>query len=279
MAPPVRQHGRLCVDLVCDNGRTVIARQRSSPPLQIFGVQHAADSAVAYLPIVNPMGGFCAGDSADIDITVQSGAHLYLTTQAATKVFPAEHGEMTRQRMRLSVASGALLEYMPLPLIPFAQAMYVQEVTMHVEPGGVCVVAEVLAPGRVARGERFAYRLVRSRVEGWMGEELAICEQMILEPQRRPFEGLGALDGRSYLATLYVLASPSFETWIASWNRRLAEQYGASIGITALRRGGLVLRLLGDTAQETLRRLEAVHAMIRTEALGLTPLHVYRPFA
>ena len=31
--------------------------------------------------------------------------------------------------MRLRVASGAILEYFPLPLIPFARALYVQEMT------------------------------------------------------------------------------------------------------------------------------------------------------
>jgi urease accessory protein len=278
MPPPAHQHGRLCLELESDQGRTVIVRQRSTPPLQIFGLQHDAEGA-AYLQIVNPSGGLCEGDTLHVDITVHTGAHLYLTTTAATKIYPAEHGEVTRQQIRLYVASGAILEYMPLPLMPFAQAMYVQETTMHIEPGGVCMVAEVLAPGRMARGERLDYRLVRSRVEGWMGEQLALSEQMRLEPLRYSPDGLGLLDGRSHLATLYVLASPSFAAWIPAWNRRLTEQFDASVGITELVQGGLVARLLADTAQQICRRLEVVHTVIRAEALGLTPLAVYRPWA
>jgi urease accessory protein len=278
MAFRVRQHGRLSLELVCDHGRTSIARQRAAPPLQSFGLQQVGDGGPAYLQIVNPTGGLWEGDSAEIEVTLQSGTHLYLTTQAATKIYPAEHGEVTQQRTHLQVASGAILEYAPLPLIPFAQALYAQDMTIHVEAGGVCMVAEVLAPGRGARGERFAYRQVRSRIEGWVGEQLTLFEQMILEPQRRSFDGLGGLDGRSYLATLYVLAARSFDTWVPAWNRRLTGQYGAGVGLTALVHGGLVARLLGDTAQETLRRLAAVHALIRAEALGLPPLQVYRPF-
>lgn len=279
MALPARHHGRLAIEIVCNNGRTAIAHQRSSPPLQIFGLQHDATGAAAYLQIVNPTGGLFEGDTADVEITVQSGAHLYLTTQAATKIYPSEHEAITQQRTRLHVAPGAVLEYFPLPLIPFAQARYAQDTTIRVEPGGVCLVGEVLAPGRIARGERFGYRLVRHRVEAWVGEHLALCEQMILEPRHRSFKGLGGLEGRSYLASLYVLAAQSFETWVPLWNRRLTERYGEGVGVTELAYGGLVARLLGDTAQEIWRRLETVHVLIREEGLGLPPLRVYEPYS
>jgi hypothetical protein len=38
-------------------------------------------------------------------------------------------------------------------------------------------------------------------------------------------------------------------------------------------------RLLGQTGQEMLRRLDVVHRLIREEGLGLQPLQVYQPFA
>jgi urease accessory protein len=279
MALSARHHGRLSLELVCDQNRTIIARQGSHPPLQIFGLQYTADGAHPYLQIVNPCGGLFAGDTAEIDVTLHPGARLYLTTQAATKVYPAEQGGVTRQQTRLHVASDAILEYFPLPLLPFAQARYTQEMSIRVEPGGVCLVADVLAPGRMAHGERFAYQMVRSRVEGWVGEQLVLFDQMILEPQRRAYEGLGLLDGQPYLGTLYVLTSMSLEELIPGWNRQLLQRYGETIGITALAHGGLMARCLGDTSQGVLRRLDAVHRLIREEGLRLAPLEVYRPFA
>lgn len=278
MALPARHHGHLFLELVCDAGRTIIARQRSRPPLQIFGLQYDDRDSSAYLQIVNPSGGLFEGDTAEVDVRLGPDTRLYLTTQAATKVYPAEHGEATRQRTRLCVAAGAILEYFPLPMIPFARAMYVQEMTIQVEPGGVCLVSEVLASGRAARGERFAYDMVRSRVEGWVAEQLALYEQMILEPKQRSYAGWGLLDGRCYLATLYVLTTQSLNAWIPGWNRRLAEQDDECVGITALAHGGLMVRLLGQTGQQVLRRLDVVHRLIREEGLGLLPLNVYRPF-
>jgi urease accessory protein len=246
--------------------------------LQTFGLQEADGHGGTYLQIVNPCGGLFEGDSAEVEVNLQWGAHLYLTTQAATKVYPSEHGQITRQQVRLHVASGAILEYFPLPLIPFARALYTQEVDIRVEPGGICLVAEILAPGRIARGERFAYRMVRSRVEGWVDDRLALFEQWMLEPEQDSYAGVGILDGQSYVASLYVLSSQDLSPWIRAWNHCLTERYGEHVGITALAYGGLAVRLLGQTGQEVLRRLAAAHRLIREEGLGLPPLRVYRPF-
>lgn len=278
MSLPARHHGYLALELACDGGRTAIAAQRLRPPLQIFGLQSAGRYGSAYLQIVNPCGGLFEGDRAEVEVSLQRGAHLYLTTQAATKIYPAEHGEVTRQHIRLRVASGAMLEYFPLPLIPFARSLYAQETTMQVESGGVCIVGEVLAPGRVACGECFAYAMLRSRVEGWVSGQLALFEQMTLQPEQNSYTGLGVLDGKCYVASLYVLTSEALDRWIPGWNRRLTEQYGECIGLTALAHGGLVVRLLGQTGQEVLRRLAAAHRLIREEGLGLPPARVYRPF-
>jgi urease accessory protein len=278
MSPPARHHGYLELDLVCDNGRTAITHQRSRPPLQTFGLQEADDCGSAYLQIVNPCGGLFEGDSAEVEVNLRRGAHLYLTTQAATKIYPAEHGQITRQQVRLHVASSAILEYFPLPLIPFARALYTQEIEILVESGGICLVAEVLAPGRIARGEYLAYQMVRSRVEGWMDDQLALFEQWMLKPEQESYAGVGMLDGQSYVATLYVLTSQDLNPWTRAWNHCLTERYGERLGITALAYGGLAVRLLGQTGQEVLRCLAAVHRLIREEGLGLPPLRVYRPF-
>jgi urease accessory protein len=278
MALPARHHGYLALDLACHDGRTSVARQRARPPLQTFGLQEANRHGGAYLQILNPCGGLFEGDSAELQVSLQRGAHLYLTTQAATKLYPAENGQVSRQHIRFHVASDAVLEYFPLPLIPFTRALYLQQTEIRVESGGVGLIAEVIAPGRVARGEYFSYHMLRSRLEGWVDDRLAVFEQLILQPGQYVYSGLGLLDGKSHLGSLYVLTSRSFTAWLPTWNHRLTEQYEACIGITELAHGGLVVRLLAQTGQEIMRRLNAVHRLIRTEGLGLPPLQVYQPY-
>ena len=250
-----------------------------SPPLQIFGLQEDDLGRSAYLQIVNPCGGLFEGDTAELDVRVEDGVSLYLTTQAATKIYPSEHGVVSRQGTRFHVTPGGILEYCPLPLIPFARARFIQEMTIVVEPGGICLVAEVLAPGRLARGERFAYDMVRSCVEGWIGVQPVVFEQMILEPRRGLLTGVGLLDHGIYLGTLYVLTTQSLDAWVSRWNRQLAEDYSERVGVTPLAYGGLVVRILGQTGQEVLRRLDSLRNIIRREGLGLPTLQVYRPFA
>jgi urease accessory protein len=121
--------------------------------------------------------------------------------------------------------------------------------------------------------------MVRSRVEAWVNDRLALFEQLRLQPEQGSFAGLGLLDGHSYVAALYVLTSQDLAPKIRGWNHRLSERYSEPAGITALAHGGLVVRLLGQTGQAVLQRLDAVHRFIREEGLGLPPLQVYRPFA
>jgi urease accessory protein UreH len=106
MSLPARHRGYLALELACNDGRTTIASQRSRPPLQTFGLQAADSHGSAYLQIVNPCGGLFEVDSAEVEVSLQRGPHLYLTMQAATKLYPAEHGEITQQHIRLHVASG-----------------------------------------------------------------------------------------------------------------------------------------------------------------------------
>jgi len=278
MALPGRQHGRLWLEFIRHNGQTAIARQRSAPPLQVFGLHRLPGSGGAYLQMVNPGGGLLEGDTAQVVVSVHEGAHVYLTSQAATKVYPAEHGHVSYQRTQLHLGPQAILEYFPLPLIPFARAAYVQETSIQVDSGGICIIADVLAPGRTARGECWAYRMVRSRTEGWVAGELALSEQRLLEPRRHAYGGLGLLEGRTHLATLAVLTTRPLGPSIAAWNQRLAAICGEHGGISQLAYGGLMVRLLGHTNQQVLRWLDVVHRWIREEGLGLPPLHLYRPF-
>jgi urease accessory protein len=176
------------------------------------------------------------------------------------------------------VASDAILEYLPLPLIPFTRTLYMQETEIRVESGGICLMAEAMAPGRVARREQFSYHMLRSRLEGWVADRLAVFEQLTLRPGQHEYAGVGLLDGNSHMATLYVLTSLSLTAWIPTWNRRLTERYEAGVGITELAHGGLVVRLLAQTGQEIMRRVQAAHDLIRTQGLGLPALRVYQPY-
>src|SRR5713226_1722227 len=66
---------------------------------------------------------------------------------------------------RIVVAEGAHAEFIPDPFIPYAGSRYIARARHAVAEGGSLVLAEVVGPGRQARGESLAYELFQGQTE------------------------------------------------------------------------------------------------------------------
>ena len=82
--------------------------------------------------VVNPGGAYLGADLYVIDVEVEEGAKLLLTTQSATKIYRTP-GSFAEQRMRFQLGAGAQLELAPDQLIAYREASYRQNthITMH----------------------------------------------------------------------------------------------------------------------------------------------------
>src|SRR4029450_6776585 len=67
-------------------------------------------------------------------------------------------GMPAQQHLEITLHAGAVLEYLPEQIIPFAQAAFQQHMTVRLGSGACILAMEIVAPGRLARGEAFAYR-------------------------------------------------------------------------------------------------------------------------
>lgn len=109
-------------------------------------------------------GGLLGGDTVHLDVRVDPGASLCLTTQASTKVYCTKRdARVTRQTMTASVGHGGLLVLAPDPVVPYANAAYDQRQTFELAPGSSLVAVDWVGAGRVSRGERWAFTSFSSR--------------------------------------------------------------------------------------------------------------------
>lgn len=157
------------------NGRTVLANEyytmpfKLMQPLALSTNELLGGAGSLALPIqlmvMSTSAGIMAGDDQRINVRVGEGAALQVTTQAFEKVHRMEPGASARRVTRLSVASGAYLDYRPQPQIPFAGSEYAASTEVELaDASSRLVYEEVLSCGRAARGERFAYRGYRNHV-------------------------------------------------------------------------------------------------------------------
>jgi urease accessory protein len=222
IAPVPGESSRLRAALTLDfarhefTGNTVLAASRQEPPLKVvraFAVQDGA--ALAHLH--NVSGGLLGGDRLTLKVNVGAGASAQLTTTGATRIYrPRCEALAATQVNEFTVNEGALLEYVPDAIIPFTGARFSQTTAIHLAQGAGLFWWEILAPGREARGEVFAYDCVEMKTDiAALGQPIA-CERVCIEPHKRSMQSFGRL-GPYRTWTTFCIASVgrSASEWLA----------------------------------------------------------------
>jgi urease accessory protein len=262
------------LDLVAEakpDGRTFLSRRRQRFPLRLTAPFHLDPQrpGMAFIYVQNPTGGVFEDDDHSISLTLGPGALVHLTTQSATKVYRANTG-CARQRLRLDVAAGAFTEYMPDPLIPHAGARFEQELAAGVEPGGALIVADMVAPGRVASGEAFEYESLSltTRISG-AGRDHAV-DRLLLRPGELDPRGPGILGGYAYVASLFAVAPGGDHDQLAdAVSDALMGAPDCLAGTSTLPSSlGVLARILGRSGIPAQRALHAAWSAARLVLLG-----------
>lgn len=236
----------------------------ASQPWGAVQVARPDASGVPEVVLTNPGGGTLGGDRLDLVVEVGPGARGTLCTQGATKVY---RGAQALMRTRASVAAGGLLEYVPHHLIPFAGSRWRQETVVALAPDARALVWEAFAAGRLARGERFAFATLASRMVLLRDDEPVAIDGCELTGGGEP------LGGWAYLATAYVVAPRPLDGLADDLHALLGEGLSTAplLGsASAPQEGVLCARLLAASAPALTGALNALRALARP-ALDLPP--------
>ncbi|MEL6489074.1 MAG: urease accessory protein UreD [Cyanobacteria bacterium J06621_3] len=158
---------QLSLTLGCNAvGKTVVQHRYMAYPLSVspvFRLDGEGDALArrAYLYRMNTSPGLLAGDRLSMSVRLDAGSALCLSDQAATKVHTmtrADKENAAEVRYDIAVGENATLEFLPEPLILFADSALKQttDITLH-ETGGLSW-GEIVLPGRLARGELYQFR-------------------------------------------------------------------------------------------------------------------------
>lgn len=281
------------VDLALERraGRTRLTQSRTRPPLLVQQALYPDEAVpdMAYVFLANPTGGLLQNDRHGIAVSVSAGARAHVTTQSATKVYTMTDG-VAEQRVRLNVAAGGYLEYLPDPLIPYRDASLEQEVEIVCEPGGALLFSDVITPGRVAMGESFRFRNISNRVtvrgkSGWP----AYREAFDMEPRAGNLTGLGVLglgsprpaadaSARTLGSLLIVCDGLPARSILDRVRRHLGCRQGAIGGASMLPdSSGVGVKMIGQDCAAVQSALTRVWSIARQELLGVDapPLRKY----
>lgn len=250
---------------VRDDGRTALVAQGFRAPFHLSKPYWEADAGVLIVQVVNPTAGILAGDRLESAIAVEGGAALLVTTPSATRIFTMDLGGVAESRQQFTVAAGGWLEVAPEPLVPHRGARFRQVTTVEVARGAGLYLVEQLQPGRVAhRADAWQWARLGLALEVRLGGELILRER--LDQTGAELRALAEWAG-SGPATCFASAVLVAEAGEAGWRAAVEALHGDGlwVGVSALRRGGWTLRLVGaDSVRlraglREVRRLLAEH--------------------
>ncbi|TMJ66657.1 MAG: urease accessory protein UreD [Alphaproteobacteria bacterium] len=213
--------------------------------------------------IVNTAGGVAGGDRLKLDISVERGARLVVTTAAAEKVYrtlePAAAIEV-----KLCLGAGARLAWLPQETILFDRARLRRAIDIDLAADAQLLLAEANVFGRGGMGEAvkdgFLFDRWRLRRDG----RLMHAEAMRLDGAVSAKLAQGAVaKGGTAVATVLVVPG---EEATADKVRALGDQLRGEVGASAWN-GLAIVRLCASDGQALRHDLIAVLGALRGTAL------------
>lgn len=269
MPDAIRWPARLTLSAARDGAGATRVHARHDGPLRLLKTLYPEGPGIAHAVLVHPPGGLVGGDRLDLHIDVQAGAHLLLTTPAATRFYRSNAGEAA-QVVQATVGEGARLEWLPQETLAYPDCIARNEVRLSLAAGASLFATEVLGLGLPAAGQAFDSGRLLQHLEvtgqwldrGW----LDAADKALLD-------GPCGLAGHRVLGTLVYAQTGTLGDVDALLTRSRCLLEGvACSGVTHLAspRGGLLLaRVVGDEVEEVTLALRQVRALWREQLWAL----------
>ena len=174
------QVSRLALVFDFKRGKTIIREGYADVPFKITSLYYPEQSNLAQLIIMNTTAGMFPGDRLSIDLRVESGARILITSQASTKVHPGNG--VAEQSVFVDVAPDAELHIYNDPLIPFRGARLRQRFCLNVAATGRLRFWDGLMAGRVSRGESWEFEEIDNETRVVRDGRLLYLERYKLDP-------------------------------------------------------------------------------------------------
>lgn len=136
--------------LVVERGAcgSVVRELRSQAPVKLVPRRSRPASDPLVVHLVNSAATPLGGDDVDLSVRVGPGARLSLRGTAATLALPGQSGQTSRARVRLEVAEGGSIDYLPQATVVTAGANHRAELSVDLATHSRARCRDILILGR-----------------------------------------------------------------------------------------------------------------------------------
>ena len=245
---PYARLSRLQLTTEVRGEKTIVTDRYFTAPFKVLPPFASGDGI--QIMVLSVSAGMMEGDEQQLDFTIGEGSRVEITSQAYEKIHKMQSG-CARRCINIRVERDAVLRYLPLPVIPFAQSAFQGELCVELAEGAQFIYCEILSAGRTARGEAFEYRSYRNEILVRRAGRPVYLDRLYLNPQEMELDKAGFFEGYTHLANLLLFRDVS-RTQQTEIREFLHEQSDVEGDITRLTDGSCAVRIFGRQSQRLL---------------------------
>ncbi|MCU0523702.1 MAG: urease accessory protein UreD [Elainella sp. Prado103] len=269
-SPPHRSRhwqGQLTLEFAQRADKTILSRSQVQAPLKVQRPFYPEGEAICHSVMLHTAGGMVGGDQLQIQATVQAQAQALITNAAATKVYRS-NGLEAQNQVKLHVARGGCLEWLPQETILFNGAQYRQSLQVTLEADALWLGWDLTRLGRSARGERFDQGEWHSQTEVWQAGRLIWVDPQWVAGGSEMIQSRHGLNHCPVIASFACIGREFSKTALADFRSQLAPIEAADqLSLTRLQ-SGLLCRYRGHSMGVARSRLIQLWQILRTQYWG-----------
>ncbi|HMO62509.1 MAG TPA: urease accessory protein UreD [Ferruginibacter sp.] len=254
-------NAQLHIQVAERQGHSYLKNAFFTTPFKVADITENKKGGVLQLMLMSSSPGILDEDEYDIKIEVAQNCALQLHTQAYQRLFNMKQG--ARQQMNIHVADNASFFFLPHPSVPHEQSCFVSRNDFHLGHNSTLVFGEVLTCGRKLNGELFRFTKYHSISQVFIKNKLVIKENLLMQPTLIDVNDIGQLEGYTHQASMiWLQENTDIKKTQEAIIALLAAELNIEYGITAAPVNGLIVRLLGNGAEQLYALLHQIHICI-----------------
>ncbi len=233
-------------------------------PFKVMNITEDKKGKQLHLMLMSSSPGILDGDEYDMKIEVEQNCSLQLHTQAYQRLFNMKQG--ATQQMNVHIEEGASFSYLPHPSVPHEQSIFTSRNNFYLGSNCQFLFGEILTCGRKLNGELFLFSKYHSITNIYINDKLMIKENLLMQPSVINVHTIGQLEGYTHQASMiYLEAGFDIKNIQQQMIELLSVEKNMEVGITAAPVNGLIIRLLGNGAEQLYECLQRIQKLLKTK--------------
>ncbi len=252
---------KLHIETGLQNERTVLMKSFCTAPFKIANITEDKKQNRLLIMLMSSSPGILDDDEINLQIHVGERCSLELQTQSYQRLFQMNNG--ARQFLNVDLKAGASFVYIPHPIVPHQNSVFVSKSRIVLEQTSSLIWGEVMSCGRRLNGEIFEFSSFQSITEIFFSEKLVVKENILMRPGETDLNSIGQLENYTHQASLiFINKSEDINSRIEDIISLLQEQENIQFGVSRLPVHGMIVRLLGFGAEQLFDLLKNISSVL-----------------